>query len=36
VVDACHGTIRVESTLGEGSVFTVWLPVETSPADAME
>jgi len=32
LVEAHGGTIRVESKLGEGSVFTVWLPLQP-PAD---
>jgi signal transduction histidine kinase len=29
-----HGRVTVESTLGDGSVFTLWLPASTTDADA--
>ncbi len=32
IVDFYHGRIEVASTLGKGSVFTVWLPFKHSPA----
>jgi len=37
IVDAHHGTISVESTVGKGSTFSVSLPIgarSESPADA--
>lgn len=34
IVSAHGGTIRVESTLGEGSVFRIYLPVDPPTADA--
>jgi heavy metal sensor kinase len=30
IAEAHHGTVDVRSTLGEGSTFTVWLPLATS------
>ncbi|MFO6424515.1 PAS domain S-box protein [Motilimonas sp. KMU-193] len=30
IIELMSGTIEVESTLGQGSVFTVWLPLQTN------
>jgi signal transduction histidine kinase len=32
IVEAHHGRVTVESTLGRGSRFTVWLPIEAAAA----
>jgi len=34
IVSAHGGAIKVESTVGEGSTFRVYLPVEPPPGDA--
>ena len=35
IIEAHHGRIRVESTVGKGTAFTIKLPVAKQPAEAV-